>query len=340
MWTLYKSLEYLIDVALIAAVVASVRTVKEVKSLFDWTWVLWSCLALTVCLGVAVWPEQAIVHQGLLGLQIRGILPAIETNGVGDVAAILSIVALTRLLFPTEYKRFYLVVLLVSMVMLIFSQSRSPLTGFLVAVALVLFAAKRIRTVTLLCLIIPVVLSFTSLGNLFSEFFQRGQSSKYFDSLSGRVPLWESGWELFNEQPLTGYGAYAAGRFGVIGNLRNTNWSSILNTWLEVLIGTGLIGVMPLLGAFLGMWVMLLRSPPSGTDACSVLQRLRIEGIGVLAILSVRSMFTVEFIWHPPLTFLLVLGYAEMLHRAYRENSYESNYSSATIRRRAVSVQS
>jgi hypothetical protein len=126
----------------------------------------------------------------------------------------------------------------------------------------------------------------------------------------------------------------------VIGNLRNTNWSSILNTWLEVLIGTGLIGVMPLLGAFLGMWVMLLRSPPSGTDACSVLQRLRIEGIGVLAILSVRSMFTVEFIWHPPLTFLLVLGYAEMLHRAYRENSYESNYSSATIRRRAVSVQS
>jgi O-antigen ligase len=248
------------------------------------------------------------------------------------VAAILSIVALTRLLFPTEYKRFYLVVFLVGIVMLLFSQSRSPLTGFLVAVVLVLFAARRIGIVTLLCLIIPVALSFTSLGDLFYEFFQREQTSKHFESLSGRVPLWQAGWNLFKEEPLIGHGAYAAGRFGVIENLRETRWSSILNTWLEVLLGTGLVGMLPLLGAFIGVWVTLLRFPLIGTDH-SLIQLLRVEAIGILAILSVRSMFTVELIWHPPLPFLLVLGYADVLRRAFTESSYEAKDSSVTIRR-------
>src|SRR5206468_12409864 len=132
-------------------------------------------------------------------------------------------------------------------------------------------------------------------------------------SLSGRIPLWESGWDLFKEQPLTGYGVYAAGRFGVIANLRDTSWSFIFNIWLEVLLGTGLLGVLPFLGAFIGTWMMLLRSAPGAGNCYSLVQRLQVEAIGILAVLSVRSMFTVELIWHPPLNFLLVLGFAEYL---------------------------
>src|SRR5713226_600154 len=339
MWTLYKSIEYLVDLALIAAVVVSVKTVEEFKTLFDFNWVILSFLIGTVWLGVAVWPEGAIIHQGLLGVQIQGVLPAMETNGVGDLGAVLGVVTLARLLFPTKHRRFYLVVFFISMATLVLSQSRSPLTGFLVALILVLFAARRICVIALFAVLLPAVLSVTHLGDLFWEFFQRGQTSKVFESLSGRVQLWELAWDLFKEQPLIGYGAYAGARFGVIANLRATAGSSILNTWLEVLIGTGLLGLMPFVGAFLGVWMVLLHFAARVRHG-TVVHRLQVEAIGVLAVLSVRSVFTSELIWHPPSNFFLVLGYAELLRRAYREQVYEANYGSATISHRVANVQS
>lgn len=326
MWTLYKSVEYLVDVALIAAVVVCVRTVKEFESMFDFTWLVLSLFITSVWLGVVLWPGSAILHGGLLGVQLQGVLPKMETNGVGDLGAIVGIVALTRLLFLTESRRFYLVVLLISVVTLVLSQSRSPLTGFLVGSVLVLFVSRRIGVIALLLLLIPALLSLTSFGDLFWEFFRRGQSPKYFESLSGRTTGWEIGWALFKERPFAGYGAYAGTRFVQVG-VTASSGSSALNTWLEVLLGLGLIGITPLLLAFSGVWAVLLRHSASLRPG-TLIQRLVVEAIGVLAIISVRTIFTVELVWHPPLTFLLILGYAELLRRAYKEKISEASYSS------------
>jgi O-antigen ligase len=324
MWTLYKSVEYLVDVALIAAVVVCVRTVKEFESLFDFTWLVLSFFITNIWLGVVLWPGSAIIHGGLLGVQLQGILPAIETNGVGDLGAIVGIVALTRLLFLTESRRFYLVVFLISVVTLLISQSRSPLTGFLVGSVLVLFLSRRIGVIALVLLLIPALLSLTSFGDLFWEFFKRGQSTKYFESLSGRTAGWEIGWALFKERPFTGYGAYAGTRFA---QLIASSGSSVLNTWLEVLVGSGLIGLTPLVLAFSRIWMVLLHHSVSLRPG-TLMQRLVVEAIGVLAIVSVRTIFTVELVWHPPLTFLLILGYAELLRRASKEKIFEAGYSS------------
>ena len=84
---------------------------------------------------------------------------------------------------------------------------------------------------------------------------------------------------------------------------------------------------------------MLLRSAPGAGNCYSLVQRLQVEAIGILAVLSVRSMFTVELIWHPPLNFLLVLGFAEYLRRAYREKVYEVSYNSLPISHRVVNAQ-
>src|SRR5207244_5459756 len=100
MWTLYKSVEYLIDVALLAAVVTVVRNIDEIKSLFDWTWLLCGLLLLTVWLGVLLRPDVAAVKGiGLIGVQIQGIFPWISSKGVGELAAILLVVPATGLLF-------------------------------------------------------------------------------------------------------------------------------------------------------------------------------------------------------------------------------------------------
>ena len=320
-WTLYKSVEYLVGVALIGTIVASVKSEAEFKSLFDWMWLLWGLVALSVWIGVVLWPDETVWYGvGLLGIQIHGVLPRVPANGVGHLGALLGIIALVRLLFTRgSSRRLYLMIFLIGIVMLAFSQSRSPLTGFLLAVPLVLFSAGRIGWVAFLSLFLLAAASFTPLGDYFWQFFLRGQSEDLFFSLSGRIYYWVEALPFIQERPLIGYGAYAAGRF-LIASGFNPRLSSLHGTWPEVLIGTGVLGLLPLLGAIAGTWVVLLRKKTAGNNLLH--EQLRLEAIGVMALLSVRSIFSVPFIWHPALTWLLALGYAEYLRRHHARASH------------------
>jgi len=316
-WTLYKSVEYLVDVMLIAAIVASVGTAQKFKTLFDWNWVLAGLLLLTVYAWALIRPDLAVIHGiGLTGVQITGVLPAVSADGVGGIGGILAIVAFTRLLFSTSHRRLWLYVLLlvVAIVTLILAQSRGAISGFLIAVAVVLLTTRRIGFLALCALAVPAVLGLTGLGSVFTEFFLRGQNPEMFASLSGRVNWWEVGWDLFKQQPVLGYGAYAGSRFAVLAVIGATTVSSIHNTWLEVLLGTGIMGALPVLAALLGTWIVLLPNRPRGPlDPAG--HGLRAEALGILASISANSIFSPELVWHPPLTFLLILGYAERLRR-------------------------
>ncbi|MGI9534367.1 MAG: O-antigen ligase family protein [Thermodesulfobacteriota bacterium] len=331
-WSFYKSTEYLIDVALIAAIVVSVKNVEEFKSLFDLTWVLFGILVATAWIGLIFWPSLYKTDVGMIGLQIAGVIPAMETNQVGELAAILGIVALNRFLSMKDEK-FYIVLFFVSMVTLIFSQSRSPIAGFLVAVPLMLFASRRIGPVLLTATLLFALLLFTGIADTFWEYFQRGQERKYFATFSGRTDMWALGWEVFKDSPLVGYGAYAGARFEVLSHVSSVgNWSSILNTWLEIILGVGIIGGILVGAAFVRTWINLLRVAFM-TKSGSLINILAIESIGILALLSVRSIFTTVIIWHPPVKFFLLLGYSEFLSRRYlRKKSKKSIYQRAAFR--------
>ena len=95
------------------------------------------------------------------------------------------------------------------------------------------------------------------------------------------------------------------------------DWSSILNTWLEILLGVGLIGAFFAVAAFLRTWKNLAEATFSSKNG-TLLHCLAVEGVGILALISVRSMFTTNIFWHPPLLFFLVMGYAEFLYRHYK----------------------
>src|SRR2546425_8324014 len=47
-WTFYKTMEYFVELAVLAAVLTTVRSTEAYKSLFDWTWVLLGGLLVTV----------------------------------------------------------------------------------------------------------------------------------------------------------------------------------------------------------------------------------------------------------------------------------------------------
>jgi O-antigen ligase len=299
-------------------VVTAVRKVEDLKSLFDWTWLLFGLLLLTVWLGVFLRPEETVATGiGLLGVQIQGVLPLVSTNGVGDLGAALLIIAATRLLFRNRYRSFYWLVCLAALPTLILAQSRSPVAGALLGLVAVFLLERRFGLLALVGVAGAAFLVLTSGGAVVQQAFLRGQSPDLFYSLSGRVGWWSASWEVFREHPLLGLGGYAGGRFAVLGPL-GVAASSIHNAWLEILLGIGVIGLVPFLATFVAIWCNVLRPLHTGS-APSVARELRVETIGIFILICVRSIFSVEFVWHPPLVFFLVLGHAELLRRARLE---------------------
>lgn len=317
-WTLYKSIEYLVDLSLVAAVVTAARTSDVLKSLFDWTWLLLGLLLCSVWLGILVNPAKAAIPGiGLLGIQIQGVIPVVSANGVGDLGATLLLIAGTRLLHRTQHRSFYWLVCLAALPTVIFAQSRSPATGMLLGLLTALLLERRFKILAIVGLAGALFMTLTSAESIVQQAFLRGQSPELFYSLSGRVGWWAAGWAFFRDHPLLGLGGYAGARFAVLGSIGVTEASSIHNAWLEILLGVGLIGFLPFLATFIGSWVSLLR-PPDRSAASAVARELRVETIALFVLMSFRSVFSVEFTWHPPLTFFLVLASAELQRRAYR----------------------
>ena len=316
MWTLYRSLEYGVDVTLLAAILATVESVETYRTLFDWTWAIYLLLVSSICVGVLVWPGEALQPSpGVIGTALTGVLPAIPSNTVGELGAVLAIVALARLLLTSgdpSNRSFYSLLLLAGLVTLVLSQTRSAITGFSLGAGLLLFLAKK-TALWVSALIASLAILASRAGDLLGAYFLRGQTPELFASLSGRVDWWESGWQAFMKSPLLGLGAYTA-RFEVLAKIGESETSTIHNTYLEVLVGTSFWGLVPILIALIATWWILIacvRNYPR--DSCE--QRMALEAAAVLAVVSVRSLFTTHLIAHPSLSFLLLVGYAEFLRR-------------------------
>ena len=318
-WTFYKTMEYFVDLAVLAAALTTVRSTEMYKSLFDWTWVMLGGLLFTVWAGVILWPGEALVPGGeLLRFRIAGVLPRLDQDSVGESAAVLAMVALTRLQFLTPERggrSFYWTLLTFGLITLVVSQTRAAIVGFIAGVALVWFLSKRIAVSALLASTVVVLLSLTTAGDLLATYWQRGERPEVLQTFSGRLPLWEAAWEKFQQRPVIGYGAYAGARFAVLPKVGDTGLSSLLNSYLEVLVGTGICGLFPILLALTGTWWLLTRTAAESLSR-PLERQLATEGLGVLTVITAHSFFSVELMWHPALVFLVILGFAEFLRRS------------------------
>ena len=322
-WTFYKACEYLLDIALLGAILATVRSVKAYRSLFNWTWTLYGLLLLSTWLGVLLWPQQALypngknVGLGILGIRLEGVLPALSSNDVGTFAGILGLIALCRLLPIAGRKTdraWYILLFAASMTTMIVAQTRSAIAGFLFGVFLLLLFSKRLGLSAFLTFVVGPLLVVSSLGGIVWTFLERGQSTQQLETLSSRVNWWSFAWQKFMERPLTGYGAYAADRFAVLAKLGMGKTSTMHSDYLTMIVGTGVWGLIPFLVALLGTWWFLTRYLRRST-VMTVDQQLAYEAIAVLGLLTLRSIFMTMLTWHPPLHYLAILGYAEFLRR-------------------------
>lgn len=319
LWTLYKSVEYLVDVVLLAATLATVRSAEAYRTFFNWTWALFGLLVAASWFGVLAWPTLALLPTGgLVPIRLYGVMPLIDCDALGEYAAMLAVIAFSRLLIERggrPQRAWYFLVCAVGLVTLVLSQTRSALAGFLLAVLLVLISSKRKAITAFVAWAGATVLYVGSVTGHLWEVLSRGESEKTFAGASGRVEMWQYTWHEVLKSPIWGAGAYST-RFGPLAQLRLPQLTNSLNTYADVLYGVGIVGLIPVLVAFWGTWWFLIRSLRNPSLA-SPERRMAVEAVGVLSVVSVRSFFTTHLIWHDSLQFLVVLGYAEFLRRQW-----------------------
>ena len=322
-WTFYKSFEFLLDVSLLAAILVTVQSAKSYKHFFDWTWTLYGLLLVSVWVGVILWPNDALYGQGfpigILGVRLTGVLPAVSANDVGTYAALLGLVSLTRLL-PIAGERskrsWYFLLLAASIVTMILAQTRTAIAGFLFGLFLLLWFSRRLGLSAVMTFFVGPLLVLSSMGGIVWEFLQRGENEQQLQTFSSRLIWWSFAWDKFLERPLTGFGAYAAGRFAVLSNLGLSVTSTMHSDYLEIIVGTGFWGMVSFLAALAGTWWFLYRYLRRSRDL-GIEQQLAYEALVVLGLLTFRSIFMTMLSWHPALHYFVIVGYAEYLRRAH-----------------------
>jgi hypothetical protein len=321
-WTAYKSLEFLADVSLLAAIVASADSSLTYQNLLDWTLTFYGLSLVGVWINLPIWPTEAMD-----GGRLTGVVPVEASNSVGTSGAVLCLISLCRLmpLFGrAKSKAWYIFLFVFGLVSMVLSQTRNSEAAFMVAVLLVVVFQKQLRKIVLVgtAVLTPFVIAsvllsenmWLKLYNLALSFAERDQSSGAIGSLSGRTAWWAYGMEQLAHHPFTGLGAYAAGRFAVLGKLGVGAAAMMHSDWIEVAIGTSFWGLIPFAAALIAAWWMLIKCIRS--NAFSPEQRqLGLECLALLCMLTLHSFFNDELSWHCPLLYFMILGYAEFIRR-------------------------
>jgi len=319
-WTAYKSFEFLADVSLLASIVASAEGFFTYKNLVDWTLTFYGLSLVGVWINLPIWPTDAMD-----GGRLTGVIPVEASNSVGTSGAVLSIIALCRLMpvfGRAKDKAWYVLLLIFGMVSMVLSKTRNAEAAFAFAVVVIVVASPRLRklaawgSLAVSPLVALVFLVNDRLAPQLWEFtmsiVQRDQSDAALGSLSGRTAWWEYGIQQLMHHPWTGLGAYAAGRFAVLGKLGVGAAAMMHSDWIEILIGTSIWGIIPFAGALIAAWWYLfrcIRSDRFGDDQ----RQLALELFALLGMLTMHSFFNDELSWHCPLLYFAILGYAEFV---------------------------
>jgi len=325
LWTFYKAVEYGVDVCLLGASIYMCRTSKDWKRFADWNWILFGILLLNVWFGCVWDPSDALNKGGAYGVEgigglgywLYGVFPDISSNQIGEYAACITAVALCRLL-PINRKRenlsFYVFVFLAGFATIIFAQTRSALGGFCIALFFIFLMSNRVLHGAAIVITGFIGVISSSFGNIVWDYIKRGQSQSQLDTLSSRVEWWQAALEKFTNYSLTGMGMWAAARFGVLAQIGRPQTATIHSDWVEIIVGTGIWGVIPVLSVLLFTWYYLLRyTVTSKLDLYD--RQLAYEGLGVLGVITMRMFFMTDLSLHPPLHVFTALGAAEFLRR-------------------------
>lgn len=320
-WSAYKALEYFVDVFVAALIVSTCSSWGRFAVFWNWSLMILATELAAVWIGVAIHPSSALKGGvGSVGIQLQGIMPVVSANGVGELGAVIALIAVARLLRPRGNRTMYWVAFVWGAGTMLLAQSRSPIAAFVVGLAVVLVAEGRVGWLWGVFVGALGVL-YSPLAGVVSDYLQRGQTLAAIGTLSNRTSVyWEPALVLLREHPWLGVGAYAGGRFAVVSQISATTVgtqqlaSSVDNAYIEAAISTGAVG----------LGLMIAAVAAAGASVTRGVRRLQTsvgrafctEALGLLAIQVMRGFFSSgPIIWHPATAFLMVVAAGAMASR-------------------------
>ena len=270
MLTAYRGIELAIAILVFFAAFrrAGAAAAQRVQSLLYWFAVAMLC---SVWVGVAVAPSLAVleVSQGFENVttpipwQIEGVFPTISSNLVGALAALVTFWSIGRMIAEkgTFSPRVGRTMVLFGFITLVAAQYRTGYVAALAAgfIAVIILKKKVVATLIVAIAIAAFISGFASLAPA-EDFVLKGQdvATTSATTLTGRLEWWEQALPVWRESPVIGKGLLTATRFEVLSALGVDTGSTIHSTWVEALLGTGVVGVSLLLVYLLWAWAKSL----------------------------------------------------------------------------------
>jgi O-antigen ligase len=248
-------------------------------------------LVLSVWMGFILAPDlaqgQILNTNAPLGWQISGNWPSISSNGVGTLGVLVTFWSLARLRVfpsPTTLRRGVACGIAgLGVASLIFAQYRTGYVAFIAGLLVYLLVGRRwvLATILLLAVVGVVASGPARLVQEAEPYALRGQTTEQASQLSSRLDFWTAAIPVWEESPLIGRGLLTATRFEVLAPLGDEYTAAIHSTWVEALVGTGLIGLTLLTSSFLVTCKRAFVKARRSGDLVPVL---------LLAVLAVRSI--------------------------------------------------
>lgn len=277
------------------------RTLPDIQWLLDVLALVMLFFVVSAFMGMVFLPGRAFAKMMLSSsIVVQGVVPVVNANSLTQFSALLALLTLVQLLVrgwrrsgPSVW-----VVFGIAVSMMLLSHSRTSIFAAAAALmALMYFSGRKAAAV--------VVAVAGSLAWVFTEvvasYIFRGQSEQVFSSLSGRTYFWEGVWDEFVQSPIIGHGFYAAQRV-----LLRT--STVDNTYLEVLLGLGIVGIIAFTVPILLTAFGLLRNIPRRRQLPAAMA-IWLQLVAIFVLLFVRSLTGPSFqVMHPNLVMFMILA--------------------------------
>ncbi len=285
--TLYRSVELVTALAVVAGAywVAGQDATGRIEAACYWFLV---ALVASVWIGAAISPGSALIkpRTSPLPVQLVGVLPAMAANTVGARGMMLAVWSFARLVAQRRTGRRHRLALpmfLIGVITLVLAQYRTGYVAFIVGVAVVLGMRRRAVMVAGVLVVTAIIVWAPSVVETTEPYALRGQSTEEARGLSSRFDWWHDAIPVWKESPIIGRGLLTASRFEVLAVHGRKETSAIHSTWVEALVGTGVVGAGLLVSSVLITLSRARRAAGSKTGG-SILP------LALLAVLLVRSI--------------------------------------------------
>lgn len=244
-YTMWKSIEIIVDVFAIIAIMAAINTPLSAMNAYRFIISAHTLILFLVIAGAFISPGDAFRgSRGVIPVMLQGFFPIVNPNSLGFISVLIFIhnVAVWSRTTTAIRKNLAIILICTSFVALIFAQSRTSSVALVLALAVYLYLDNKRGIALAIFSAAGLALAFTSSSDLLTSYMQRGQSTELMTSLSGRTHGWTAAWEMFKESPYIGHGFAAAARTEILGS---QNASTLHGAIFDVIVGVGLAGLIP-----------------------------------------------------------------------------------------------